>query len=171
MKPEGCLLQASRGRQGPPRGLSAYRWGQTRRTATVAQGWSQPQPPPGAGLAWLVVSPRPGLENTWATGPGLTQAGGVPGHLLPQGSAREVLTERGGRAQERACPLEVRLNSSCSGTLDQSLNSNVIITIVLSKHFHLKPRCYVFPVFQRRAWRCGEGQGQPKGTQLLRGRA
>lgn len=133
----------------------------------VALGWSQPQAPRGTGLAWLVVSPRPGLENTWATGPGLAQAGSVPRLLLLQGSARDMLTEQGGRARERACPLEVGLNSSCSVTLDQSLSSNDILTIVFSKRFHLKPPCYVFPIFQRRAWRCGEGRGQPKGTQLL----
>lgn len=93
----------------------------------------------------------------------------MPRLLLLQGSARDMLTEQGGRARERACPLEVGLNSSCSVTLDQSLSSNDILTIVFSKRFHLKPPCYVFPIFQRRPGGVERDRGQPRAWLLRAG--
>lgn len=89
-------------------------------------------------LAWLVVKTRPAAENPWASGPVLAQTGSVPGATPAPGFCSGGVDRARGRAWGRAHPLEARLNSSCSGTLDKSLSLSVLITIIFSKHFHLR---------------------------------
>ena len=86
--------------------------------------------------SWLVVRPRPAVENPWASGPVLAQTDSVPGATTAPGFCSGGVDRARGRAWERARHLKAGLSSSCSGTLDKSLSLSVLITIIFSKHFH-----------------------------------